>query len=143
MADILHDLPIKASTKRVFELVSTPAGLDVWWADRSAGKPGANALYDLGFGPEYQWQARVTTYSPDSAFELEFVKADDDWTGTRVGFQLEPRGDRTWLRFSHTGWPSANEHYRISCNCWAAYLRILRRFLEHGETVPYADRLDV
>ncbi len=35
------------------------------------------------------------------------------------------------------------EHYRISCYCWAMYLRILKRYLEHGETVQYARRLDV
>ena len=143
MADILHDLPIKASARRVFEAVSTPAGLDTWWAERSAGTPAADAVYDLGFGPGYQWRARVTRYEPDTDFELEMVTADDDWTGTRVAFQLEARGERTWLRFSHTGWPSVNEHYRISCNCWAMYLRVLRRYLEHDEAVPYKDRLDV
>jgi hypothetical protein len=43
----------------------------------------------------------------------------------------------------HTGWPDAGEHYRTSSHCRALYLRILRRFVEHGETVPYADRLNV
>jgi uncharacterized protein YndB with AHSA1/START domain len=37
----------------------------------------------------------------------------------------------------------ADAHYRVSCYCWAMYLRILKRYLEHGETVPYAKRLDV
>jgi hypothetical protein len=27
--------------------------------------------------------------------------------------------------------------------CWAIYLRVLRRWLEHGERVPYEQRLDV
>ena len=143
MADIFHDFPIKTSARRVFDAISTPAGLDRWWAERSAGAPGPDAIYDLGFGPEYQWRARVTRYAPETDFELEFVTADDDWTGTRVGFHLEPRGAATWMQFRHTGWPSTNEHYRISCNCWALYLRVLRRFLEHGETVPYEQRLDV
>ncbi|MBI3448600.1 MAG: hypothetical protein HY049_06775 [Acidobacteria bacterium] len=47
------------------------------------------------------------------------------------------------MRFHHTGWPTANEHWRVSCYCWAMYLRLMRRFIEHGETVPYEDRLDV
>ena len=61
-----------------------------------------------------------------SAFELELVRADDDWTGTRVGFELEARDATTWLRFHHSGWREANEHYRISSNCWAKS-RIQRR----------------
>jgi hypothetical protein len=99
--------------------------------------------YELFFGPGYDWRAKVTRCQPDSEFELEMVRADADWLGTRVGFRLDDRDGRTWVQFSHTGWPAVNEHYRISCNCWAMYLRILRRYLEFGESVPYERRLDV
>jgi hypothetical protein len=30
-----------------------------------------------------------------------------------------------------------------SCDCWAMYLLILRRYVEHGEQVAYEERLDV
>jgi len=70
------------------------------------------------------------------------TEANEDWTGSRVGFILEPTSNGTLLRFHHNGWPSVNEHYRVSCHCWAMYLRILRRYLEHGEEVAYEDRLD-
>jgi uncharacterized protein YndB with AHSA1/START domain len=142
-AEILHDLPIQATAERVFQAVSTPQGLDRWWTERSEGTPSRGAEYELRFGPEYEWAASVTRYVPNSEFELEMIRADDDWIGTRVTFELEDRGETTWVRFRHSGWPSANEHYRISCNCWALYLRILRRYLEHGESVPYERRLDV
>ena len=142
MPDIFHDFPIKASPGRVFQAVSTPGGLDCWWTERSAGTPSEGAEYRLGFGPQYQWRARVTRCVPDSEFELQMVHSDNDWNGTRVGVRLEARDSGTWVRFYHTGWPSANEHYRISNCCWAAYLRILRRYLEHGESVPYENRLD-
>lgn len=143
MPDVTLDLPIKALPSRVFEFVSTPHGLDVWWSKTSSGRPAVGEEYQLGFGPGYDWLAKVTRCAPDSEFELELVQADADWTGSIVGFRLEPRGAGTWLQFRHRGWPEANEHYRISCNCWAAYLRILRRHLEHGESVPYEQRLDV
>lgn len=143
MADILQDFPIKASPTQVYRAITTPAGLDAWWTKRSSGEPREGAEYGLWFGPEYDWRARVTRAVPDSEFELEMTRADDDWRGTRVGFHLTPRGDGTWVQFHHTAWPGANEHYRISSHCWAMYLRVLRRFLEHGESVPYEQRLDV
>jgi uncharacterized protein YndB with AHSA1/START domain len=142
MADIVHDFPIKAPVDRVFRAVSTPDGLDTWWTKRSAGSPQEGAEYELWFGPEYDWRAKVTRCVPDSEFEVEMTRADSDWSGTRVGLRLEPRGAGTWVQFYHSGWPSPNAHYRISCNCWAMYLRILRRSLEHGESVPYENRLD-
>jgi len=98
--------------------------------------------YELWFGPGYDWRAKVTRCAPGREFELELIKSDEDWTRTRVGLQLEDRGEGTWVRFHHAGWRSVNDHYRISCNCWALYLRILRRYLEHGELVPYEIRLD-
>jgi uncharacterized protein YndB with AHSA1/START domain len=143
VADILHDLPIKAAVGRVFDAVSTPEGLDSWWTLRARGQPEVTAEYELFFGPEYDWRATVTRCVPRAAFELEMVRADADWVGTRVGFRLDDRNDRTWVQFYHAGWPAVNEHYRISCNCWALYLRILRRHLEFGESVPYERRLDV
>ena len=142
MGDIFHDFPIKAPLARVFEAVSTPQGLDRWWTKRSRGKPVQGAEYELWFGPEYDWRARVARCVPDAEFELEIVRAGEDWVGTHVSICLEKRADATGVRFCHKGWPSANEHYRVSCHCWALYLRILRRHLEHGESVAYEHRLD-
>jgi uncharacterized protein YndB with AHSA1/START domain len=143
MAEILHDLPIKAPVDRVFAAVSTPEGLDAWWTRQSQGRPQQHEEYVLGFGPDFDWRGRVTRSQPPSDFELELTRADGDWVGTRVRFRLEARDGGTWMQFSHTGWKDPNEHYRVSCNCWAMYLRILRRFLEHGELVPYDKRLEV
>ena len=143
MSGILEDFPIKTTPALVFQVVSTPAGLDRWWTRRSSGVPALGCEYELWFGPEFDWRGKVVACRPDAEFELEIVKADPDWLGTRVGFRLEERKGSTWVRFSHTGWPSPNEHYRVSTYCWAMYLRILRRYLEHGETVPYEKRLNV
>jgi len=143
MADILQDFPINASRARVFEMFTTPRGLDAWWTLKSAGEPVEGSEYSLFFGPEYDWRAQVTKCVPDVEFELVMTRADADWTGSRVGVTLESRGDSTRVAFRHVGWPDANAHYRTSCHCWALYLRVLRRYLEFGESVPYHERLDV
>lgn len=143
MPDILHDFPIFAAARAVFDGVSTGPGLAQWWTERSAGTPKLGAEYALWFGPEYDWVGKVTRCVPLQQFELEITKADADWKGTKVGFELSPIDGGTQVRFYHTGWPKLNEHYRVSCYCWAMYLRILKRYVEHGETVPYAKRLEV
>lgn len=60
MPDILQDLPIQAPLNRVFDAVSTPAGLDTWWTLASEGIPELGAEYALQFGAGYDWRARVT-----------------------------------------------------------------------------------
>ena len=143
MADILQDFPILVAPSRVFEAVTQPAVLDQWWTLRSSGQPAIGATYELDFGPKYLWRAVVTRCRSGEAFELRMTHADPDWMNTVVGFEFAPSGQGTQIRFYHKGWPEANGHYRTSCHCWALYLRVLRRHLEFGETVPYDGRLAV
>lgn len=143
MADILHDFPLNVSPQRVFEALATPHGLDTWWTLTSAGAPQLGNEYVLNFGPGYIWRAVVTKCVPNEIFELQMTHADQDWTGSRVGFTLENKHGVTWLRFYHLGWPEANAHYRQSSYCWAMYMRVMKRNLEAGEFVPYEKRLDV
>jgi uncharacterized protein YndB with AHSA1/START domain len=118
MPDILQDFLIAAPVEQVYAAIATADGLEQWWTKTSAGVPQVGRQYELGFGPAYQWRAIVTRVDAPRRFELQISVADRDW-------------------------PEANEHYRIPCHCWAMYLRLLRRHLEAGETVPYERRLDV
>ena len=146
MPDVLFDFPIRASADRVFEAVSTPAGLDRWWTLRAAGEARVGATFELDFGPDYDWRAVVTACEPGALFELELTRAMPDWLGSRVRLELsEGTGagaGATLLRFAHLGWAEPTEHFRVSSFCWAMYLRLMRRGLEYGEEVPYDARLD-
>jgi uncharacterized protein YndB with AHSA1/START domain len=142
VADILHDFPIKAPRERVFRGFTAPSDLDQWWTVRSKGAPTEGAEYELLFGPKYDWRATVTRVVPNTEFELKMTRAEPEWVGTRVGVKLTDAGSGTLVHFHHRGWPKVSDNYRESVYCWAMYLRILRRFLERGETVAYEKRLD-
>jgi uncharacterized protein YndB with AHSA1/START domain len=143
MADIIHEFTVKALPERVFQSFATPSGLEKWWTKESSGESRDGGTVRLYFGPQYDWQARVTRRVESSRFELQITQAHPDWMGTLVGCELSPEGnDATRVRFYHTGWPENNEHWRVSCFCWAMYLRILRRNIEYGENVEYERRLD-
>lgn len=142
MSDIVHDFPIAAPAGAIFEAVTTPAGLDAWWTKESAGTPIQGSSYRLAFGPGYEWEATVRRCEPNREIEWEFTTADSDWLGTRVGLQLTEGDGATKVRFHHTGWRKENDHYRISCYCWAMYLRLLKRYVERGESVAYEERLE-
>jgi len=136
---------INASADRVFRAISTENGLDNWWTKTSQANPKLDATYTLDFGPGYIWKAAVTKFEENKAFELQMTDAHSDWLKTKVGLILnEEQGKNiTEVNFYHTGWPENNEHYRISCYCWAMYLRILKRFIEFGEQISYEKRLSV
>ncbi len=143
MPDIYHDFRIFAPPERVFEAISSPQGLDNWWTKRAEGAPVAGTTYALGFGSGYDWQATVRTCIAHAEIEWELTRADPDWLRTRVGLRLVGKEDATQVHFHHTGWAETNAHYRISSFCWAMYLRLLKRYVEHDEVVPYEKRLEV
>ncbi len=140
MSQILFSFPIHATPARVFEVVAQPAGLNAWWPISSSGSPGLGHRYEFDFGPGYRWKAEVTDYSTDRVIEWTMVEADEDWIGTRIRFELAPAEAGTRVEFAHLGWRDEYEHFRVSAFCWAAYLRLLRRHVEHGDIVPYEQR---
>ena len=142
MPDIYHSFPIHSSPSKVFEYISSSKGLDKWWTKSCIASPEKGGEYLLDFGPDYQWKALVIKYLKDQNFELRFTEADADWIGTILGFSLMPVNGSTDVQFYHTGWPKANDHFKISSFYWAMYLRILKKCIEEGIQVPYEKRLD-
>jgi uncharacterized protein YndB with AHSA1/START domain len=143
MPSILHNFPIEAPVEKVFAAAATPKGLDVWWTLSSKGTPKVGETYELFFGEKYDWRGRVTKCTPNKEIEWELTVADKDWTGSRVGLQLEEKNGVTHVRFHHSGWKEENGHFRKSSFCWAMYLRIMKRYVEFGEKVEYDKRLEV
>lgn len=140
MADILHSFTIDAPPARVFDVLATPAGLNNWWPIQSSGQPALGERYDFDFGPGCQWAATVVGCRPGELLEWQMTTADADWEGTRIRFDLTAEGSGTRIEFAHLGWREPGPHFRISSFCWAAYLRLLRRFIEDGDVVPYEGR---
>jgi len=143
MADIYHTFTINAPLKDVFNGISKPDGLDIWWTKTSEGKPIVGTTYLLNFGEHYQWKAVVTKSILNKMFELQMTQADDEWRKTKIGFLLSAKNKITEVSFYHSGWPNKSENYKFSGYCWAMYLRILKRYIEYGEKVPYEKRLNV
>jgi len=141
--EIVHHFRIAAPADKILTAISSKEGLNAWWTEDAEAEPRLGGKYVFYFAEHsIQWEAEVSKYVPNKSFEWTFTKADADWMGTRVGFELEKKGDVYHVYFSHKGWPEANEHMYISNYCWALYLRLLKRYVERGEIVPYEDRTD-
>ena len=72
------------------------------------------------------------------------LKIDAEQRREEIFKDMDQATQRPWTakQYPHlAGWLEANAHFRRSSYCWAMYLRLLQRYLEQGETVPYADRL--
>lgn len=137
---IYHNLIIKTSVKEVFDAISLPEHLNNWWPLHSSGKPEMDCMYNLNFTDQYNWYGKVVECEPNKTFFIKMTESDVDWNPTTFGFRLEERENHTYVRFSHTGWPKENDHFKFSSYCWAMLLNGLKNYLEKGIVVPFEER---
>jgi len=146
MLAIYHDLTIAATPEVIFELLSTPEGLEKWWTHKSEGECRVGARMHLYFSEVYDWEAEIVEIDKPRFLKYKMTRTMDDWSLSTLSFELI-NGDNnesgTTLRFAHEDWKELNAHYRHSNYYWALYLRILKRYIEEGEFVPYASRTSV
>ncbi len=123
MPDILHRFFVKTSVDKVFNIFTTPAGLNAWWPLKSEGKPALNEIYRFYFGAEYDWRAKVIHIEPNKECTWQMTEAIHDWMPTKIGFVLTPERDGTAVYFFHNNWQQANEHFAISNFCWGNFYK--------------------
>lgn len=140
MYEILHDLHINAKPSEVYSMISKPRGLNKWWTLEAEGVPEEGSRYRFFFSDEYDWAGIVTKAEIEDYIEWRMVDCDEDWNDTLVGIELTPSDQGTQVLFYHKNWKKANHHFRRTSYCWATYLRLLKRYIEHDEFVPYHHR---
>jgi len=110
---IKHSLTLDAPPERVYALVSTAQGLAQWWA-ADITEAGSIDTIELGFFN------RATTYRLTrtrvlSPHEVQWLcSTGQEWSGTRLWFELKPNNNGTLVRFTHADWKDETDYF-ISC----------------------------
>jgi uncharacterized protein YndB with AHSA1/START domain len=139
MAEIRHYLLIDAPPDKVYEAVTTQAGLAAWWTGQTVARPAVDAVIEFRFGERYYNKMRVTALEESHRVEWECLEGDEQWVGTTFVFDLEDREGQTVLRFTHGQWREATDFF-ASCNYhWGYYLRSLKLYCETGTGTPFRE----
>jgi uncharacterized protein YndB with AHSA1/START domain len=143
LPDILHRIQIDASPDKVFEALSTQAGLGGWWTLDTAAAPNVGAVLQFRFSDRGFNKMEVLELSKGSRVRWKCVDGAAEWIGTEVTFDLRPSNDRTVVLFAHRGWKEQIEFMHYCSTKWATYMLSLKHSCETGKGMPFPNDIDI
>lgn len=136
---ICHRFLIGAPAETVYAALTTQEGLAGWWTPDTIAKPEVGSVSRFAFGPDYYKEMRVEVLQPYSKVEWLCLKAFEEWIGTTLTFELEPRANGCILFFRHDGWKEYSEEFASCSFDWALFFRSLKLLCETGKGIPYPE----
>ena len=138
MANIRHNLMINASTKKVYDAITSEQGLKGWWTNEVTAKPEEGYINHFKFSDEYFNKMKILKLNAPVEVHWEGVDGDEEWVGTNLFFELNEKEEITLLRFSHLNWKNESEFFGFCSHHWGRYLDSLKSFCETGNGHPYS-----
>ncbi|WP_326654089.1 MULTISPECIES: SRPBCC domain-containing protein [unclassified Streptomyces] len=137
MADIAMQLHIEADADTVYTAISTTEGIRSWFTTTATADKEVDGLHELRFpGVPEAWRLRITEAEPGK--RLVLAAENGPWTGTLQTYEVlaRPEGGVT-LRFTHSGFPAADDAYRDFTYGWATKFAQLKAYAETGKPAPF------
>lgn len=127
-----HTLSTRQSPEKIFEAITNVRS---WWSGYHAEEivGGTTHLNDeftfsAGDGAHYS-KHKIVEVIPNKKIvwltiesKFSFIEKSDEWTGSKVVFEIEKKGLDTQLIFTHEGLTPAVECYTACSPAWTAYL---------------------
>lgn len=135
MTQILHLVRIRKDLDTVFAAVGNAGSIEKWFTPATAAPYEVGSPLELAFGDE-RIRFEVTERSENKRIVWHCVSRDNQWFGTDIVFEFEKAGDKTLVRFDHSGWPETSDFMRDCAMSWAYFLESLKLYLETGEGTP-------
>jgi hypothetical protein len=122
-------LSVEQTPEEAFNAIKNVRG---WWT----GEPGVEGSADK-VGDEFTYRYKDIHYSKQKVTELipgkkivwlvtesnlNFIKDKQEWTGTKISFDITKKGNKTGVRFSHVGLVPDIECYGDCSNAWSSYI---------------------
>ena len=143
MADIIHQVGIKASPEKIYELLTTNSGLSKWWTNHVSGSGDVGSVIEFRFnggGPDFM----VSQLVPNEVVGWKHTGSmPEAWMGTEILFQIRQEGDQSFVRFTHANWKEPTNFMGHCSTKWAVFLLSLKDALETGIGRPFPDDIHI
>ncbi|MBS1605761.1 MAG: SRPBCC domain-containing protein [Bacteroidetes bacterium] len=130
---------VDQTPKEAFDAINNVRGW--WFGDIEGRTEKLNDEFTYRFKEFHYSKQRLVEFVPDKKVvwlvtdsSLNFVDDKDEWTGTKISFEVSPKGDKTEVRFTHEGLVPGQECYDACSNAWGDYIqKSLRSLISTGK----------
>ena len=143
--DFATTMMVDQSAEEVFNAIKNVRG---WWSGLhgeefvgSSGQLNDEFTFRAGAGAHYSKQKlielipdkKITWLVTDS--KLTFVEKQDEWTGTKISFDISKENNKTKIVFTHVGLVPEFECYNGCAPAWTKYIqeRLLLSLMTNGK----------
>jgi hypothetical protein len=127
-SDFTTSLLVDNSQKEVFDAVNN---VKQWWPGEIAGSSESiNDEFSYRYRAFHFSKQRVVEMLPDQKVvwlvtesELSFIENKEEWTGTKIIFEISEEDDKTRLKFTHQGLNSEIECFDACSNGWSQIIQ--------------------
>ncbi|NRA53094.1 MAG: SRPBCC domain-containing protein [Gammaproteobacteria bacterium] len=143
MNAINHRVGINASPEKIYQALTTDAGLSSWWTNDISGAGDVGSIIEFRFnggGPDFS----VIELIPNKIVRWQHHgNIPEAWMGTEILFQLQVEDKQTFVRFSHTNWQETSDFMAHCSTKWAVFLLSLKDALETDRGRPFPDDIPI
>jgi hypothetical protein len=135
MAEIHHEIKVRAEPDRICEALTSPTSLEAWHGGRVTVANGGLRFEFADGAPTFRWAVEPAKSGTEVLWRC--LEGPGDSAGTEAWFKISAADKgRTLIEFVHRGWPHTGGNFRKCNTQWAILLHHLRQYLETGKTDP-------
>ncbi|QQL49312.1 SRPBCC family protein [Mucilaginibacter ginkgonis] len=133
-ADFTTAFIVKQSPEEVFNAINNVRG---WWTEGVTGQTeNLNDEFSVRFWDVHYSNQKIVEVTPNHKVvwlvtdsKLTFIEDENEWTGSRIVFDINPHEDGTEMRFTQVGLQPYVECYDACSNAWTGYIQNSLKYL--------------
>src|SRR6185295_17559185 len=140
--DYTTTILVNQTPKEAFKSINS---VKKWWTENLEGKSKKlNDEFTVQFGDVHYSKQMLVEVIPDKKVvwlvtdsKLSWIKDKQEWTGTKIIFEIAKKGKKTEVRFTHQGLTPQIECYSDCSNAWGGYIQqSLKSLINKGKGQP-------
>jgi uncharacterized protein YndB with AHSA1/START domain len=137
MADIHHQIGVKADITDVYQAISSLDGLCHWWT-KTTGDTNTGGKLHFHFN-EHTVEMTIKELIPDKKVIWQCTDKEGEWKDTLVTFELNATEQQIFINFSHSNWLEQSDLCSHCSTKWAVFMLSLKDYLEKGKGKPFPE----